>query len=80
MPMYAYLCRQCTHTFDKIAKISERDEVSCESCGSNDLTRVPGNSGGFRLMGSGWAEDGYSNILGNTDSFIKEFGKQKDHD
>jgi len=78
-PMYEYKCEECGDKTTAITSIEDRDGVTdtkCDQC-EGMYKRCVGNSGGFRLHGGGWAEDGYSNSLGDQASFKKEFGDVK---
>lgn len=40
MPIYSYACRACGHSFDRMLRISQRnDPQTCPSCGSGDTGR-----------------------------------------
>lgn len=39
MPLYAYVCDNCGHAFDKNVRISHRDDVTCPTCGSENVHR-----------------------------------------
>ncbi|HEX6508773.1 MAG TPA: zinc ribbon domain-containing protein [Chloroflexota bacterium] len=41
MPLYEYVCNDCDDKFDKLVRsFSAADEVSCESCSSDNVRRV----------------------------------------
>ena len=75
MVMYNYQCSSCSYEFEALSKISERDKMTCERCGSMDTIRGVGYSGQFKINGYS-ADNGYSGILGNSESFTKQFGQQ----
>ena len=55
MPIYAYACHACGHSFDRLQKLSEADPVICPQCGASALQRQV-TAPAFRLAGSGWYE------------------------
>jgi len=55
MPIYAFSCRVCGHTFDRLQKLSDPDPSDCPACGKPGLTRQV-TAPSFRLAGSGWYE------------------------
>lgn len=77
MPMYEYMCDKCDHKTHAITAISDRDGVTDTKCDKCDglYKRCVGN-GGFRLLGGGWADAGYSNSLGDQPDFIDKYGDQ----
>lgn len=67
MPVYEYICDECGGQEEEVRTIAERDRVTyCKTCKSV-MRRGIGNNGGFRLGGSGWAEDGYSDYIGDIE-------------
>ncbi len=58
MPIYEYRCMKCGKTCEMLI-FSGQDEVTCPSCGSNDLTKLMSatssltGSEGHRLPGPG---------------------------
>ena len=73
MPTFEYTCTVCNNTVELQLPISERDTKTpshCALCNTDgSFSRAIGNSGGFRLKGSGWAKDGYSSFLGDTAAY-----------
>lgn len=55
MPIYAYHCAECGHSFDKLQKMSDPDPETCPSCGAHQVKRQV-TAPSFRLAGSGWYE------------------------
>ena len=43
MPVYAYQCTKCSHTFEAYRAIEARHEISCEKCGSPCQILITGN-------------------------------------
>jgi len=67
MPIYAYKCTACDHTFDRLQKLSDPAPDTCPDCGAAQVQRQV-TASAFRLTGSGWYEtdfkkDGQRNIL-----------------
>jgi putative FmdB family regulatory protein len=55
MPIYAFECAACGHSFDRLQKLSDPDPVTCPSC-SADQVRRQLTAPQFRLAGGGWYE------------------------
>ena len=66
MPIYEYVCDQCSHHLEALQKISEEALVYCPECGEAAL-RKKVSAAAFRLKGTGLYE---------TD--FKDGGKEKD--
>lgn len=71
MPLYQYECSRCGHEFTFQCPVIDRDVPvgECEICAEDTVSRVIGNSGGFRLGTKGkvsWAAGGYSTTLGDA--------------
>jgi putative FmdB family regulatory protein len=68
MPIYAFQCAECGHSFDRLQKMSDPDPETCPSCGAHQVKRQL-TAPSFRLSGSGWYE---------TD-FKKDGDKKRNH-
>ena len=55
MPIYAFQCAECGHSFDRLQKMSDPDPDTCPSCGAHQVKRQL-TAPSFRLSGSGWYE------------------------
>lgn len=55
MPIYAFQCANCGHSFDRLQKMSDPDPDTCPSCGAHQVKRQL-TAPSFRLSGSGWYE------------------------
>ncbi|HYG04893.1 MAG TPA: zinc ribbon domain-containing protein [Stenotrophomonas sp.] len=55
MPIYAFQCAECGHSFDRLQKISDPDPTQCPSCGAAAVKRQV-TAPSFRLAGGGWYE------------------------
>ena len=55
MPIYAFACQACGHSFDRLQKLSDTDPSLCPQCGQPELRRQV-TAPSFRLAGSGWYE------------------------
>lgn len=53
MPIYEYLCENCSKTLEKIQKISDAPLIECPACGQSSL-RKKISAVGFQLKGTGW--------------------------
>ena len=60
MPIYEYLCGECTHTLDALQKLSDEPLVYCPQCGAAALKRQM-SAPSFRLKGGGWYETDFKN-------------------
>ena len=56
MPIYAFQCTECGHSFDRLQKLSDADPDTCPSCGATGGVRRQLTAPAFRLSGSGWYE------------------------
>jgi len=55
MPIYAFQCAECGHSFDRLQKMSDPDPEVCPNCGAHQVKRQL-TAPSFRLSGSGWYE------------------------
>ncbi len=55
MPIYAFRCVDCGHSFDRLQKLSDADPEACPACGAAAVKRQL-TAPSFRLSGSGWYE------------------------
>lgn len=55
MPIYAFECAACGHSFDRLQKLSEADPTQCPVCGEPHVRRQL-TAPQFRLAGGGWYE------------------------
>ena len=55
MPIYAFQCADCGHSFDRLQKMSDPDPETCPVCGAHQVKRQV-TAPSFRLSGSGWYE------------------------
>ena len=55
MPIYAFACQACGHSFDRLQKLSDADPTVCPACGAEQVQRQV-TAPAFRLAGSGWYE------------------------
>jgi len=53
MPIYAYQCQACSHSFDVMQKMSDPAPSSCPVCGHAEV-RKQLSAAGFQLKGKGW--------------------------
>lgn len=72
--LYSYECKHCGHSFDMMLPMDDRDVPlgECLMCERDEVIRLCGNQGGFRLSPDGavgWAEDGYSTVYGDAENF-----------
>lgn len=55
MPIYAFQCNACGHSFDRLQKLSDPDPTVCPECGAEQVGRQL-TAPQFRLAGGGWYE------------------------
>ncbi|MEE7547661.1 zinc ribbon domain-containing protein, partial [Xanthomonas sp. Kuri4-1] len=55
MPIYAFQCADCGHSFDRLQKMSDPIPAACPACGAGGVRRQV-TAPSFRLSGSGWYE------------------------
>jgi putative FmdB family regulatory protein len=55
MPIYAFECTDCGHSFDRLQKLSDPDPTDCPACQHAALRRQL-TAPAFRLAGGGWYE------------------------
>ena len=55
MPIYAFHCANCDHSFDRLQKLSDADPTVCPTCGAEAVSRQL-TAPQFRLSGGGWYE------------------------
>ncbi len=55
MPIYEYICTECSYDHEVLQKLSDAPLVDCPACGKSTLKKKI-SAAGFRLSGSGWYE------------------------
>lgn len=60
MPTYEYICKACQHTWEATQSIKDAPLEECPECGKPEAQRLISGGTGFRLLGGGWASEGYS--------------------
>ncbi|WP_372393215.1 FmdB family zinc ribbon protein [Xanthomonas sp. NCPPB 3582] len=55
MPIYAFQCTTCGHSFDRLQKMADPDPQTCPACAAATIKRQV-TAPAFRLSGSGWYE------------------------
>ena len=60
MPIYEYLCDNCSHHLEALQKMSDEPLVFCPECGEAGL-RKQVSAAAFRLKGTGWYETDFKN-------------------
>ena len=72
MPIYEYVCQDCSHEMEALQKISDEPLKDCPACAKPSLKQKI-SAAGFRLKGGGWYETdfktkGKKNLAGDSDS------------
>lgn len=70
MPIYAFVCDACGHSFDRLQKLSDADPGECPSCGAQGSVRRQLTAPQFRLSGGGWYETDFKS--GNKKNIAKK--------
>ena len=60
MPIYEYVCDNCSHHLEALQKLSDEPLVFCPECGEAGL-RKQVSAAAFRLKGTGWYETDFKN-------------------
>ena len=60
MPIYEYVCDNCSHHLEALQKLSDEPLVFCPECGEAAL-RKQVSAAAFRLKGTGWYETDFKN-------------------
>tara|TARA_Y100001934_G_C11913139_1_gene567621 strand:+ start:78 stop:443 length:366 start_codon:yes stop_codon:yes gene_type:complete len=60
MPIYEYVCDNCSHHLEALQKMSDDPLVFCPECGEAAL-RKQVSAAAFRLKGTGWYETDFKN-------------------
>ena len=55
MPIYAFECDACGHSFERLQKLSDADPTDCPECTAAKVRRQL-TAPQFRLAGGGWYE------------------------
>jgi len=55
MPIYAFECAACGHSFDRLQRLSDTDPTDCPACEAPQVRRQL-TAPQFRLAGGGWYE------------------------
>ena len=55
MPIYEFICNDCSYQEDLIRKISEPTTILCPKCDSQNFVKQV-SAPNFKLKGSGWYE------------------------
>lgn len=72
MPIYEYVCQDCSHEMEALQKISDEPLKDCPACANPSLKKKI-SAAGFRLKGGGWYEtdfktSGKKNLAGDSKS------------
>lgn len=83
MPIYAFECGACGHSFDRLQKLSDADPTVCPECGAEQIRRQL-TAPQFRLAGAGWYETDFKkdgdkkrNLVDKGDSSQSESSKSE---
>src|SRR5215467_12183453 len=77
MPTYAYRCKNCSHEFEELQKISEPPLTRCPVCGKDALVRIISGGAGLVFKGSGFYQTDYKAGPASGSSATKPAAKDK---
>lgn len=74
MPLHEYLCRKCSHRFERIQKFSDLPIKKCPECGGrvDQLLSAPA----VQFKGTGWYATDYGKKSGSPDGANQRDGAQ----
>jgi putative FmdB family regulatory protein len=58
LPLYAYRCTQCGHSFEKIQHFRSKPELVCPKC--HGVLERPLTAPAFKFKGAGWYVNDYA--------------------
>jgi putative FmdB family regulatory protein len=83
MPIYAFECAACGHSFDRLQRLSDADPTDCPECEAPKIRRQL-TAPQFRLAGGGWYETDFKkdgdrkrNLAGDGASASESKGESK---
>ena len=79
MPIYAFACLTCGHSFDNLQKMSDPDPTECPACGAPQVKRQL-TAPSFRLAGAGWYETDFKKDGDRKRNIAGEGGDSKSTD
>lgn len=53
MPTYNYKCESCGHELEIVQRMTDEPLKVCPSCDKEELKKIIGAGGGFRIYGKG---------------------------
>ncbi|MDR1075896.1 MAG: zinc ribbon domain-containing protein [Xanthomonadaceae bacterium] len=77
MPIYAFQCGQCGHSFDRLQKMSDHDPEVCPQCSAHAIKRQM-TAPSFRLAGSGWYETDFKGSRDKRHNLASDSGGGSD--
>ncbi len=75
MPIYEYVCTECSHELEAIQKMSDDALVFCPECSGESL-RKKISAAAFQLKGTGWYETDFKNNKPKANSEDKPAAKK----
>lgn len=60
MPIYAFECGGCGHSFERLQRLADADPTVCPACAAEQIRRQL-TAPQFRLAGGGWYETDFKN-------------------
>ena len=77
MPIYAFRCEACGHSFDRLQKLSDPDPVECPECTKPTVKRQV-TAPESRLAGSGWYETDFKSDKEKKHNLAGDAAKPKE--
>ena len=76
MPIYAFECAACGHSFERLQRLSDADPSQCPQCDAEAIRRQL-TAPQFRLAGGGWYETDFKKDGDKKRNLAGEGGESK---
>lgn len=76
MPIYAFECAACGHSFERLQRLSDADPSQCPECDAEAIRRQL-TAPQFRLAGGGWYETDFKKEGDKKRNLAGEGGESK---
>ena len=76
MPIYAFECAACGHSFERLQRLSDADPSQCPECDAEAIRRQL-TAPQFRLSGGGWYETDFKKDGDKKRNLAGEGGESK---
>lgn len=62
MPIYEYVCTNCSHHLEALQKVNEAVLTTCPQCEGETLMKGLFSAPNFQLKGKGWYKTDYAKV------------------